>query len=62
MIKVKLFKGELVDHALKRLRKRMQKENTLQEVFERRYFSSKSEKRKEAKKKAKYLNSFRDDD
>lgn len=54
MIKVKVREGEPVDRALKRLKKKLKDEAILDSVREKRYFTSKSEKKKKAKQKAYY--------
>lgn len=54
MIKVKLYKNEDIAHALKKLRRKMQKENTLQELYDRKFFKSDSELKREAKKRKKF--------
>lgn len=59
LIIVKLYKGEIIDHALKRLRRRIQKEGTLQDLFERRFYKSEGQKRREVRRRAEYLNSFK---
>ncbi len=54
MSEVKLFKGEGVEKALKRLKVKIDREGTLEMARERRHYTKPSEKRKERKKKAKF--------
>ena len=62
MIKVKVREGEPVDRALKRLKKKLKDEAILDSVREKRYFTSKSEKKKKQRQKAYYaqlMNEFK---
>ena len=54
MIKVKVREGENVEKALKRLKKKLKDEAVLDSFRERRYFTSKSEKKKKQRQKAYY--------
>ncbi len=49
MVEIKLKKGESVDKALRRLKKKLDKEGTLREVRNHRYFEKPSEKRRKKK-------------
>ena len=63
MSEVKLFKGEAVERGLKRLKSKMDREQTLDNLRERRYYKKPSVKSRERKKKAKfeaYLQAKRD--
>jgi len=51
MTEVKLKKGEPVDKALRRLKKKMDKEGTLKEVRNRRYYEKPSEAKRRAAKR-----------
>ena len=55
MSEVKLNRGENVDRALKKLRKKMLRENTVEEIKKRRYFEKPARKRYKDKKRAKYI-------
>ncbi len=51
MSEIKLKKGEPIDKALRRLKKKLDKEGTLKEIRNRRYYEKPSEiKRREAKR------------
>jgi len=54
MIEIKLFEGETVDRALRRLKKKMDREGTMEALRERRHYVKPSEKRYKKKKKAKF--------
>jgi small subunit ribosomal protein S21 len=54
MSQVKLNKGESVDRALRRLRKKITTENTLKEVKDRRFFKKTSKKRYEHERRRNY--------
>jgi small subunit ribosomal protein S21 len=54
MTEVKLRKGESVEKALKILRKKMDREETLKYVKERNYYEKPSVKRRRKKKEAKF--------
>jgi small subunit ribosomal protein S21 len=54
MTEVKISKGESLERALKRLRKRIDREGTLKKVKERRHFEKPSVKRYRKKKQAKF--------
>ena len=54
MTEVKLEKGMSVDRALRKLRKLLDREGTLEKLRERRYYVPPSEKRKQQKKAAKW--------
>lgn len=49
-IEVKIRKGEIVEKALRRLKKKLDRENVLREYRDRRYFKKPSEKKKLKKK------------
>jgi len=49
---VKVKKGEPIDKALKRLKKKMDKEGTLKEIRNRRYYEKPSEVRRRQAKRA----------
>lgn len=59
MSEVKLRKGESVDRALKKLKKKLLKEGTMQEMRNRRYFEKPTRKRYKQKRKAKYIQKIR---
>ncbi|MDD5482831.1 MAG: 30S ribosomal protein S21 [Kiritimatiellae bacterium] len=46
MVEIKLKKGESVEKALRRLKKKMDKEGTMKEIRGHRYFEKPSEKRR----------------
>jgi small subunit ribosomal protein S21 len=51
MTEVKVKKGEIIDRALRRLKKKMDKEGTLKELRNRRHYEKPSEvKRRQAKR------------
>ena len=54
MIEIKLEKGEPVERALKRLKRKVDREGILQEVRERRSYTKPSDKRQKRIKKAKF--------
>jgi len=54
MSEVKLKKGEPVDRALRRLKKKVDREGTLKEVRNHRHFEKPSEKRRRQMKVAKF--------
>ncbi len=54
MSEVKLKKGEPVDRALRRLKKKVDREGTLKEVRNHRHFEKPSEKRRRRMKVAKF--------
>ena len=54
MIEVKLVKGESVDRALKRLKKKIDRDGVLQQIRDRQFYVKPSDKRQKQKKKAKF--------
>lgn len=52
MVEVKLKKGENVDKALRRLKKKMDKEGTMKEIRNHRYFEKPSERRRKKSARA----------
>lgn len=46
MIEIKVKKGETVDRALRRLKKKMDRDGTMKEIRSHRYFEKPSEKRR----------------
>jgi|TARA_B100000085_G_C18530521_1_gene507814 small subunit ribosomal protein S21 len=54
MIEVKIKKGESVDKALRKLKKKLDKENVLGEVRSRRYYEKPTRKKYFKQRKAKY--------
>jgi len=54
MTEVKIEKGMTLDRALKVLKKKLDREGTLKEAKERKYFTPKSRTRYEKKRTAKY--------
>ena len=54
MIEVKLVKGESVDRALKRLKKKIDREGVLQQIRDRQFYVKPSDKRQKQKKKANF--------
>ena len=54
MSQVNLKKGENVDKALKRLRKKVDREDTLKELRDRKYFKKPSKKRYEHERRRNY--------
>jgi len=59
---VRLKKGESVERALRRLKRKVDKEDTLQEVRRRRFFEKPADKRRRKKKDAKFLAMLRQRD
>ncbi len=55
MTEIKLKKGESVDKALKRLKKKMLKEGVLQKAREKQYFEKPTSKRYRESRRAKYI-------
>ncbi len=53
MPEVKLKRGEPVDRALRRLKKKMDKEGTLKDLRNRRYYEKPSEEKRRKRKRAK---------
>jgi small subunit ribosomal protein S21 len=53
-MEIKLRKGEPIDRGLRRLRKKMDREDTLFEVRKRRYYRKPSEKKRQKLKEAKF--------
>ncbi len=51
MSEVKLKKGEPIDKALRRLKKKLDKEGTLKELRNRRHFEKPSEKRRRSRRR-----------
>ena len=54
MTEIRLKKGEAVDKALRRLKKKLDREGTLQEVRDHRRFEKPSEKRRRKEKAARF--------
>ncbi len=54
MVEIKLKKGEPVEKALRRLKKKIDREGTLKEVRNHRHFEKPSEKRRRRMKVAKF--------
>lgn len=54
MVEIKLKKGEPVEKALRRLKKKIDREGTLKEVRNHRHFEKPSEKRRRKMKVAKF--------
>ena len=52
MSEVKLKKGEPIDKALRRLKKKLDKEGTLKELRYRRHFEKPSEKRRRSRRRS----------
>jgi small subunit ribosomal protein S21 len=52
MSEVKLKKGEPIDKALRRLKKKLDKEGTLKELRNRRHFEKPSEKRRRSRRRS----------
>jgi small subunit ribosomal protein S21 len=52
MSEIRLKKGEAIDRALRRLKKKMDKEGTLKEIRNRRYYEKPSETRRRMAKRA----------
>ena len=59
MIEVKLKKGEKVDKALKRLRKRVTKEGVLDVARSKSYYEKPTRQKYKSKRKAKYIQKIR---
>ena len=59
MIEVKLKKGERVDKALRRLKKRMSREGIMEDVRSRRYYVKPSQKKQIKQKEQKFKNYLR---
>jgi small subunit ribosomal protein S21 len=55
MSEVKLRKGDSLERAFKKLRKKIARESTMDEMRKRRYFEKPARKRYEDKKRAKYI-------
>jgi len=55
LTEIKLKKGELLEKALRRLKKRIDREATFKEVRNHRYFEKPSEKRRRKMKVARFL-------
>ena len=55
MVEVKLKRGESVDKALRRLKKKMDKEGTMKDIRNRQYFEKPSEKRRKKSARAQTL-------
>ncbi|MDR1402019.1 MAG: 30S ribosomal protein S21 [Puniceicoccales bacterium] len=58
-ISVQVRKGETMDKALRRLKKRLDREGIIREVRDRRYFEKPCAKRRRKKKAAKFANYLR---
>jgi small subunit ribosomal protein S21 len=58
-VEVKLRKGETVDKALRRLKKKLDREDILRGIRARRYFEKPCEKRRRREKVAKFNNMLR---
>lgn len=58
-VDVTLRKGETVDKALRRLKKKLDRESILRDVREKRYFEKPCEKRRRMKKVAAFNNMLR---
>ncbi|MDR2628507.1 MAG: 30S ribosomal protein S21 [Puniceicoccales bacterium] len=56
---VQVRKGETIDKALRRLKKRLDREGVIREVRERQYFEKPCAKRRRKKKMAKFSNYLR---
>ena len=59
MIEVKLKKGEAVDKALRKLRKKVTKEGVLDVAREKNYYEKPNRKKYKKSKKAKYIQKLR---
>jgi len=59
MIEVKLKKGEAVDKALRRLRKKVTKEGVLDVAREKNYYEKPNRKKYKKAKRAKYIQKLR---
>lgn len=53
MIEVRMKKGEQIDRALRRLKKKLDKEGVLKEIRNRRHYEKPSEKRRRAERRPK---------
>jgi small subunit ribosomal protein S21 len=58
-VTVQIRKGETIDKALRRLKKRLDREGVIREVRDRRYFEKPCAKRRRKKKTAKFANYLR---
>ena len=58
-LQVKLKKGERVDRALRRLKKKMSREGIIEEVRNRRYFEKPSQKKQKRIKEQRFKNYIR---
>lgn len=58
-IEVKIRKGESVDRALRRLKKRLDREGVIKDVRNRRYFEKPCEVKRRKKKVARFSNMLR---
>ena len=54
MTEIRLFEGESVEKALRRLKKKLDREGVMEKVREGRYYVKPSDKRYKKKKKAKF--------
>jgi len=54
MVEIKLKKGEPVERALRRLKKKVAREGTLKKAYEKRYYEKPSRKKYRNMKRAKY--------
>jgi small subunit ribosomal protein S21 len=59
IIEVKVRKGESLDKALRRLKKRLDKEGVLQDAKTKRYYEKPCEKRRRKEKLARFTNFLR---
>jgi small subunit ribosomal protein S21 len=59
IIEVKVRKGESVDKALRRLKKRLDKEGILQDVKAKRYYEKPCERRRRKEKLSRFTNFLR---
>ncbi len=51
MSEVRIKKGEIVDKALRKLKKKMDKEGTLREIRNRRYYEKPSEQKRRSRRR-----------
>ncbi|MDR0727994.1 MAG: 30S ribosomal protein S21 [Puniceicoccales bacterium] len=58
-VEVKLRKGETIDKALRRLKKKLDRENILKDVRAKRFFEKPCERRRRKEKVAKFNNMLR---
>ncbi|MDR1457941.1 MAG: 30S ribosomal protein S21 [Puniceicoccales bacterium] len=58
-VSVNLRKGETIDKALRRLKKKLERENVLRDARAKRYFEKPCEKRRRKEKIAKFNNMLR---